>query len=199
MLEALKLAPELNHEGLVSEASLAAWTADYRAALVKVAGERAVLGIDYQFVSADSWNVEIRFTSSGTLVTDNLDRDFFVSSEYRHLSRLGHLFADPLAAGSRIVRGDGETPVSSLGEVFDTLLDQARRGTYVQRYKGLGEMNPEQLWETTMNAETRNLVQVRIEDAVAADQIFSVLMGDQVEPRREFIERYARTVTNLDT
>ena len=199
VLEALKLAPELNHEGLVSEASLAAWTADYRAALVRVAGERAVLGIDYQFVSADSWNVEIRFTSSGTLVTDNLDRDFFVSSEYRHLSRLGHLFADPLASGSRILRGEGETPVSSLGEVFDTLLDQARRGTYVQRYKGLGEMNPEQLWETTMNAETRNLVQVRIEDAVAADQIFSVLMGDQVEPRREFIERYARTVTNLDT
>ncbi len=199
VLEALKLAPELNHEGLVSETSLAAWTADYRAALVRVVGERAVLGIDYQFVSADSWNVEIRFTSSGTLVTDNLDRDFFVSSEYRHLSRLGHLFADPLAAGSRILRGDGETPVSSLGEVFETLLDQARRGTYVQRYKGLGEMNPEQLWETTMNAETRNLVQVRIEDAVAADQIFSVLMGDQVEPRREFIERYARTVTNLDT
>jgi len=199
VLEALKLAPELNHEGLVSEESLAAWTADYRAALVRIAGQRAVLGVDYQFVSADSWNVEIRFTSSGTLVTDNLDRDFFVSSEYRHLNRLGHLFADPLAAGSRILRGDGETPVTSLGEVFDILLDQARRGTYVQRYKGLGEMNPEQLWETTMNAETRNLVQVRIEDAVAADQIFSILMGDQVEPRREFIERYARTVTNLDT
>jgi len=199
VLEALKLAPELNHEGLVSEASLAAWTADCRAALIRVVGERAVLGVDYQFVSADSWNVEIRFTSSGTLVTDNLDRDFFVSSEYRHLSRLGHLFADPLAPGSRIVRGEAEIPVSSLGEVFDTLLDQVRRGTYVQRYKGLGEMNPEQLWETTMNAETRNLVQVRIEDAVAADQIFSVLMGDQVEPRREFIERYARSVTNLDT
>jgi DNA gyrase subunit B len=88
--------------------------------------------------------------------------------------------------------------IANRQELLDHFLVRAKKGQYIQRYKGLGEMNPEQLWETTMDAERRVLLQVAIEDAVEADEIFTVLMGDQVEPRREFIERNALNVANLD-
>lgn len=123
---------------------------------------------------------------------------FFNSGEYQKMTDLGQKLEGLLGEGAYIKRGEKVREVSSFGEALNWLMEEAKRGQHIQRYKGLGEMNPEQLWETTMNAEVRRLLQVRIEDAVGADEVFTTLMGDQVEPRREFIEKNALTVENLD-
>lgn len=124
--------------------------------------------------------------------------DFFNSVEYRKIVELGTQLGSLLAEDAVIKRGEKEQPINSFKQGLDWLMEDAKRGQHVQRYKGLGEMNPDQLWETTMNSDSRRLLQVSIEDAVAADQIFATLMGDQVEPRRDFIEAHALTVENLD-
>ncbi|MCG7953411.1 MAG: DNA topoisomerase (ATP-hydrolyzing) subunit B [Candidatus Thiodiazotropha endolucinida] len=124
--------------------------------------------------------------------------DFFSSVEYRKIVELGSQLNGLLSDDAVVKRGEKERPISSFKQALDWLMEDAKRGQHVQRYKGLGEMNPDQLWETTMNADSRRLLKVSIEDAVAADQIFSTLMGDQVEPRRDFIETHALTVENLD-
>ena len=142
--------------------------------------------------------VIIHKTEHGTPSTKYLPREFFESAEYQRIADLARTLAGLIGEGAYVTRGEERHEVGSFKEAMKWLLDQARKGQTIQRYKGLGEMNPEQLWETTINPATRRLMQVRIEDAVAADDIFTTLMGDQVEPRREFIEKNALSVTNLD-
>ncbi|MBI2987842.1 MAG: DNA topoisomerase (ATP-hydrolyzing) subunit B [Deltaproteobacteria bacterium] len=136
--------------------------------------------------------------SNGTGIQTVIDRDFLVSAEYKELKRL---FSDLTGMGYppySVENGDHQTKLPSLKDLLEYIMEGGKKGQYIQRYKGLGEMNPEQLWETTMNPETRVLLQVRVDDAFEADRIFSTLMGDEVEPRRDFIQEYALTVKNLD-
>ncbi len=134
----------------------------------------------------------------GLEMEKHIHREFFESAEYRSIAELGRLLSGLIQSGAYVSKGEQRQDLTSFKQAIHWLLDQARKGQQIQRYKGLGEMNPEQLWETTINPQTRRLIQVRIEDALGANEIFATLMGDQVEPRREFIEKNALAVSNLD-
>ena len=127
-----------------------------------------------------------------------LDWHLVASAEYRAMAG-NREDREALSAGGLVLHNGGDATMHrSVAEALDTLYAGARKGLTIQRYKGLGEMNPEQLWKTIMDPATRRLLQVRIEDAFEAEQIFSTLMGDLVEPRRQFIQDNALSVVNLD-
>ncbi|MBI4204863.1 MAG: DNA topoisomerase (ATP-hydrolyzing) subunit B [Betaproteobacteria bacterium] len=137
-------------------------------------------------------------TQHGIVHHSYIDADFVQSGDYAQIERTARVLQGLLGEGAYIKRGEQTHPVSSFRDAIDWVLNEVQRGISTQRYKGLGEMNPEQLWETTMNPKTRRLLRTQIEDAISADEIFTTLMGDQVEPRRNFIESNALGVRNLD-
>lgn len=134
----------------------------------------------------------------GITLEKHIHREFFESAEYRSIADLATTLAGLFKPGAYIAKNDSKHEVGGFKEAITWLMESSRKGQSIQRYKGLGEMNPDQLWDTTINPQTRRLIQVRIEDALAANDIFATLMGDQVEPRREFIEKNALAVANLD-
>ena len=197
VLGAMMHAPVLDTNGATGVAQAREWAGALGERL-----QRTAQGQDrFRFVVEprpdDGFAIQIEAILHGVASERRLGSEFFRSVEYRDLVRLSRRLDTPLVDAA-VHKGERRHGVATMREALEWLLVDARRGTYIQRYKGLGEMNPDQLWETTMDPESRRLLRVRIEDAVAADELFTTLMGDQVVPRREFIEENALSVANLD-
>ena len=146
----------------------------------------------------DGWMIKIIRKLHGNVMVSVLDQDFLDSSDYQELAKTGDLLRGLLGEGAFVRRGETVRPVTEFGQALDWLLADAKKGMAIQRYKGLGEMNAEQLWDTTMDPTVRRLLKVKIEDAIGADDVFTTLMGDNVEPRRAFIESNALIARNID-
>jgi DNA gyrase subunit B len=152
--------------------------------------------------SAEKYRLIVRRKHHGNVRVTVLDYDFVRGADYAVLARAAATFQGLIGKGAMVSRGEGEkrkeAMVADFREAMQWLRAEADRNVSKQRYKGLGEMNPSQLWETTMDPKVRRLLRVQIEDAIAADEIFTTLMGDNVEPRRAFIETHALQAANLD-
>ena len=146
----------------------------------------------------DDWQVRVTKHQHGVDYVIIFDKKFFGSSEMKAIVQMNQQLDGLIQDGTNIQRGEKQYGILNFEEGVSWLMKDAQRGMNIQRYKGLGEMNPEQLWETTMDPATRRMMQVTDEDQISADEVFTTLMGDQVEPRREFIETNALRVENLD-
>jgi DNA gyrase subunit B len=189
----------LTQQQLEQESVVASWAEEIAVRLQDVAPK----GSHYSCVvrrdtERNIYYPVVKLISHGIETENEYQHEFFGSSEYRSLRALGEKLSNLIEEEGYVQRGEKRLHTTVFSEALDWLMKEAAKGYSIQRYKGLGEMNPDQLWETTMDPETRRMLKVTIEDAIAADQIFTTLMGDQVEPRREFIEDNALSVSNLD-
>ncbi|HLU12567.1 MAG TPA: toprim domain-containing protein, partial [Arenimonas sp.] len=201
VLEAMLEMPALTAEAFAAPAQLDAWCREMESRLNASGLGRARYRFEVQVADEEKGvpaALLVHRQQHGLTATQVLPAAQLLSGELRAITEVAAQLDGLLQAGAEIRRGGRSQPVSNFRQVQEWLMEEARKGRTIQRFKGLGEMNPEQLWDTTVNPETRRLLRVRIEDAVAADQIFSTLMGDVVEPRREFIEDNALKVANLD-
>jgi DNA gyrase subunit B len=198
LLEQLTYMPEVTPAEFDRADWMRDWTRDLTMQLNGLADSPRSYRVEFKQLDNHPARVTVSKTEHGSVTEKYMPREFFESAEYRRIVELGKTLAGLIGEGAFVTRGETREEIGSFKQAMTWLLDQARKGQSIQRYKGLGEMNPEQLWDTTINPETRRLMQVRIEDVLASDEIFTTLMGDQVEPRREFIEKNALNVSNLD-
>ena len=197
-LEQLIYVPMLTTEAFDRVDTLRDWCRNLEQRLNSLDDVSRRYRVSVEALPAGGHRIDLQRFEHGLSSAKHIPREFFDSAEYVRIAELATTLSDLMGSGAHIIRGDDRQDVASFKVAMTWLFDQAKKGQSIQRYKGLGEMNADQLWDTTINPETRRLMQVRIEDAVAADDIFTTLMGDSVEPRREFIEKNALQVSNLD-
>jgi DNA gyrase subunit B len=197
-LEQLLYVPTLTHDAFDRIDALRDWCRNLELKLNTLDDVSRRYRVTVQTLAAGGHRIDLQRFEHGLSSERHIPREFFDSAEYLRIAELAQTLNDLMGPGAYIHRGEERQEVASFKVAMNWLFEQAKKGQTIQRYKGLGEMNASQLWDTTINPETRRLMQVRIEDAVAADDIFTTLMGDAVEPRREFIEKNALHVSNLD-
>ncbi|MCB1838015.1 MAG: DNA gyrase subunit B, partial [Alcanivoracaceae bacterium] len=199
VLEQMIYLPSLSEAQLSDEAFMQEWCGKLSARMVTLNDKINQYSIAAAKDPERGWYLpSVQVLAHGVTREYKVTADFLSSPDYARIKTLGEKLEGLLAADAAIQRNETRKPVQQFDAALEWLMAQARKGTNIQRYKGLGEMNPEQLWETTMDPDVRRMLKVTIEDAIAADQIFTCLMGDDVEPRRDFIESNALYVSNLD-
>jgi DNA gyrase subunit B len=195
--ELLLRLPNVTQEMLHSESSMQEWAEAYERLLqtTEVTSANVTISLDPEH---QIYLPTVRMMFKGVTEDIAFSQGFFSGLDYQAVADMNDVLGGLLEEGAYIQRGEKTQAVEHFHDAFTWLLSEARRGVDIQRYKGLGEMNPDQLWETTMDPQVRRMLQVTVDDAIGADQIFTTLMGDQVEPRRAFIEDNALSVVNLD-
>ncbi len=199
VLQKLTELPAVSEELLIDQQKLQAWGDQLQAALLEDSGSSLSYRVEtVADENSNQFGLKVVRLLHGIATECQLTSEFFNSVDYDQIAQFVEQAGDLFTDASFVVRGERKQEAATFADVYHWLMKEARKGLNIQRYKGLGEMNPDQLWETTMDPTNRRLLQVRIEDAIAADEIFTTLMGDQVDPRREFIEANALNVTNID-
>ncbi|AMK28641.1 DNA topoisomerase (ATP-hydrolyzing) subunit B [Pseudomonas mosselii] len=191
--------PKVSLEQLADKAQMDVWLKAFQQRLDNSQRSGLAYKADlHEDKERNLWLPVVETTSHGLASYVTFNRDFFGSNDYKTVVALGEKLGTLLGDGAYVQRGERRKAVTEFKEALDWLMNESTKRHTIQRYKGLGEMNPDQLWETTMDPTVRRMLKVTIEDAIAADQLFNTLMGDAVEPRRDFIESNALSVSNLD-